>query len=73
MVTGLELILEPQEVLQIAVYVPIGTVIVEPVAPLLHSTTPFEQPVAIIMAVSLPHTEVLFAKICGIVGVWPPI
>ena len=49
--------------------VPAETVIDELVAPLLHWIVPFVQPVAVSIAVSLPHIEVLLAEICGAVGV----
>jgi hypothetical protein len=71
MTIAFELPLSPQELLQIAVYVPaVATLILVPVVALLHFTVP-TQPDAVNVAVSVPHKLVLFELIVGGVGSVP--
>ena len=64
--------LVPHAVIHVAVYVPaVPTVMLVPVEPLLQATVP-PQPVAVRVAVSLPHKLVLLLAIVGAVGV-PPV
>ena len=62
----------PHELLQVAVYVPAPTSIVDVVAPLLHANVPV-QPAAVNVAFSVPHTVVLFDVILGAFGLLPVV
>lgn len=68
MVMATELAEVPQAEAQTAVYVPAPTFMLTPVAPLDQVTVP-AQPLAVKVAVSVPHTKVLFARILGAAGV----
>ncbi|CAH0998061.1 hypothetical protein EMA8858_04196 [Emticicia aquatica] len=70
---GFELPLSPQLFVQVAVYVPATpTVMLVPVEVLLHLTVP-AQPVALNVAVSVPHNTVLVLVITGVVGLTPTL
>lgn len=69
-ITSFDLGLIPQIFSQVAEYVPAPTVIVVPVAFVLHFTVPL-QPVAVNLTVSVPQTVNLAAVIVGVVGVTP--
>ncbi len=63
-----ELPLSPQVLLQMAVYVPeVLTTMLLPVEPLLHFNVP-KHPVALNVAVSVPHKLVFVVLITGAVG-----
>ena len=69
--TAFEFPLSPQLLLHVAVYVPAAaTLILVPVEVLLHFTVP-TQPVAVNVAVSVPHKLILFELIVGGVGSVP--
>ena len=70
MITSFDLGLTPQIFSHVAEYVPAPTVIVVPVAFVLHFNVPL-QPVAVNLTVSVPQIVVLFAVIVGVVGVTP--
>jgi hypothetical protein len=61
----------PHVVVQVAVYVPAVTSLVEPVPPTDHVIVPPSQPVAVNIAFSVPHIVVLLADITGADGVAP--
>ncbi len=67
MVTGVLAGDVPQVFVHVAVYVPAPTLIVVPVAELLHVTVPIQFD-AVKVASSLPHTNVLFAVMLGANG-----
>lgn len=71
-ITTFDAPLVPQAVVHIAVYVPaVLTIMLLPVALLLHFTVP-PQPVAVKVAVSLPHKLVLLLAMVGELGE-PPV
>jgi hypothetical protein len=61
----------PQIVVHVAVYVPAPTSFVSPVPPADHVIVPPVHPVAVNVALSVPHTSVLFEDMLGAAGFAP--